>query len=90
MLDEVAFYCFRTRNWFSNLNKAFYLILVSKYGQKGHLAYFKTFWRPFWKVPSIWNLQNIENMQDDMASFWLKSILDFFKMKVANISLLNR
>ena len=46
-------------NWYSNQKKNFILILVSKiWPKKVIFAYFRTFWWPFWKAPSIWNLRN--------------------------------
>ena len=58
--------------------------------KKGIYLILRHFLRPFWKAPSISNLQNFENMHDDIASYWLKSIFHIFVSEIANISLIRK
>ena len=78
MQDDVASSCFCIQNWYFSYIKHFILILGSKVWPKVILWYFRTFWRPFWMAPSIWNLQNFDNMSDDTSVHFLEFIWHTF------------
>ena len=88
MEDDVASYCFCVQNWYFNYIKHFILILGSKVWPKVILWYFRTFWRPFWMAPSIWNLQNFDNISDDTSVHFLEFIWHTFSDQKLPIFLL--
>ena len=77
-----------TGNWYFNYKKHFILILGSKVWPKVILWYFRTFWRPFWMAPSIWKLQNFDNMSDDTSVHFLEFIWPTFSDQKLPIFLL--
>ena len=61
ILRVIALYWFYIHNCHSDFKKHFFFILLSKLWPKIIIfAYFGPFWQPFWKAPSIENLQNFE------------------------------